>query len=153
MENRPLPQESAESRGGHEESHFSIRGYLWFLVIFVLTAAVLHVVLWAVYSVLAGNLPAVPVSPVARPAPEPPEPRLQGSRVHPATPREDLVRMRARDREILNSYGWVDRQAGVAQIPIDRAMELLLERGGSLPGPTQTGPATRPAGRAGESEK
>jgi len=29
----------------------------------------------------------------------------------------------------LDSYGWVDRKAGVAQVPIARAMELLVERG------------------------
>jgi len=29
----------------------------------------------------------------------------------------------------LNSYGWVDEKAGVARIPIERAMELLVKRG------------------------
>jgi len=29
----------------------------------------------------------------------------------------------------LNSYGWVNQQAGVAHIPIERAMELIVERG------------------------
>jgi hypothetical protein len=29
----------------------------------------------------------------------------------------------------LNSYGWVDAKAGVARIPIDRAMDLLVQRG------------------------
>lgn len=29
----------------------------------------------------------------------------------------------------LNSYGWVDEKAGVAHIPIERAMELLTQRG------------------------
>jgi len=29
----------------------------------------------------------------------------------------------------LNSYGWVDEKSGVAHIPIDRAMQLLVERG------------------------
>lgn len=29
----------------------------------------------------------------------------------------------------LNSYGWVDEKAGVAHIPIDRAMELTVQRG------------------------
>lgn len=29
----------------------------------------------------------------------------------------------------LHSYGWVDQQAGVVHIPIERAMELLAERG------------------------
>jgi hypothetical protein len=29
----------------------------------------------------------------------------------------------------LNTYGWVDKDAGVAHIPIERAMELLVQRG------------------------
>jgi hypothetical protein len=29
----------------------------------------------------------------------------------------------------LNSYGWVDEKAGVAHIPIERAMELIKQRG------------------------
>ena len=29
----------------------------------------------------------------------------------------------------LNSYGWVDEKAGVAHIPIDRAMAMMVERG------------------------
>jgi hypothetical protein len=29
----------------------------------------------------------------------------------------------------LNSYGWVDEKAGVAHIPIDRAMDLIVQRG------------------------
>jgi hypothetical protein len=29
----------------------------------------------------------------------------------------------------LNGYGWVDRQAGVAHIPIDRAIEIVGRSG------------------------
>lgn len=29
----------------------------------------------------------------------------------------------------LNSYGWVDEQAGIAHIPIERAIDLIAERG------------------------
>jgi hypothetical protein len=29
----------------------------------------------------------------------------------------------------LNSYGWIDEKAGVAHIPIERAMALIVERG------------------------
>jgi hypothetical protein len=32
-------------------------------------------------------------------------------------------------RETLESYGWVDRQAGVVHVPIDRAIELVLKNG------------------------
>jgi hypothetical protein len=53
----------------------------------------------------------------------PPFPRLQIS------PAEDLKTFRAREDAELNSYGWVNRTAGVAHIPITRAMDLLLQRG------------------------
>ena len=37
----------------------------------------------------------------------------------------------ASKRRELTSYGWVDREHGVARIPIDRAMDLVVE--GRLP--------------------
>jgi hypothetical protein len=30
---------------------------------------------------------------------------------------------------MLKSYGWIDRDKGVVHIPIDRAIEILAERG------------------------
>ncbi len=53
----------------------------------------------------------------------PPEPRLQ------VNPRQDLRDLRAKDDELLGSYGWVDKNAGIVRIPIDAAMRLTLERG------------------------
>ena len=53
----------------------------------------------------------------------PPMPRLQ-----PA-PITDLKDMRAAEDQILNGYGWVDQAHGVVRIPIDRAMDLLAQRG------------------------
>ena len=52
-----------------------------------------------------------------------PQPRVQ---VQPAL---DLQKQRATEDARLNSYGWVDRAADAAHIPIDRAMQLILERG------------------------
>jgi hypothetical protein len=43
--------------------------------------------------------------------------------------RDRVVRL-----ERLGSYGWVDRQAGVVHLPIDRAMQLVVE--GQRPAPT-----------------
>lgn len=34
-------------------------------------------------------------------------------------------RARAADRAVLESYGWVDRERGIARIPIDVAMDLV----------------------------
>ena len=39
--------------------------------------------------------------------------------------------------ERLGSFGWVDRSAGVAHIPIDRAMDLFAKGVRAAPGPGQ----------------
>jgi len=44
-------------------------------------------------------------------------------------PAAETAAVRQREREMLNSYGWVDRQAGVVRIPIERAMDLTAQRG------------------------
>lgn len=63
------------------------------------------------------------VNPLAETQPPPPEPRLQ------VTPSADLERFRAEESTRLNSYGWVDREQQTVHIPIDRAMDILLEKG------------------------
>ena len=51
----------------------------------------------------------------------PPEPLLQVS------PTDDWTEMLKREREILNSYRWVDRSKGIVHIPIDRAFDRVLD--------------------------
>ena len=53
----------------------------------------------------------------------PPLPNLQ------TQPFKDVYLLRKGEAEKLESYGWVDQQNGVTRIPIDRAMEVLLQRG------------------------
>jgi len=73
----------------------------------------------------------------------PPLPRLQ------TTPYADLKQFREAENVVLNTYRWVDRQAGIAQVPVDRAIELIAEHGmparPSLPAPA---PAAMPAAAA-----
>jgi hypothetical protein len=65
-----------------------------------------------------------PPAPLAEPAGRlPPEPRLQ------TLPFADIEALRAEEKSVLTSYGWVDRKAGVVRIPIEQAMKLLAERG------------------------
>ncbi len=45
----------------------------------------------------------------------------------------DLARLRAEEDKILSTYGWVDRGAGIVRIPVDQAMQLLVERGPKAP--------------------
>jgi hypothetical protein len=44
-------------------------------------------------------------------------------------PFKDLYTLRAEEARRLETYGWVDKEGGVTRIPIDRAMEVLLQRG------------------------
>jgi hypothetical protein len=55
--------------------------------------------------------------------PAPPEPRLQ------TDPAGELAAMRHEEDLRLKTYAWVNEPAGIARIPVERAMELLLERG------------------------
>jgi hypothetical protein len=52
-----------------------------------------------------------------------PQPRLQES------PPVDLVGMMREERARVSSYGWVDKKAGIARIPVDRAMDILAQKG------------------------
>lgn len=81
-------------------------------------------VLFNVLAVLESKQTAAP-SPLAGAygLKEPPSPRLQTS------PLQDLLDLRARDAAALHAYAWVDRDAGVVRIPIERAIAVLAERG------------------------
>jgi hypothetical protein len=60
-----------------------------------------------------------------------PQPRLETNE------RMEINDFRLQEEKNLNSYGWVDQNAGIARIPIDRAMQLLAQRG--LPTRPQAG--------------
>ncbi len=60
-----------------------------------------------------------------------PQPRLETNEP------SEITSFRVQEEQTLNSYGWVDQSAGVVRIPIDRAMELLAQRG--LPTRPQAG--------------
>jgi hypothetical protein len=66
-----------------------------------------------------------------------PEPRLQ------TAPQVDLATMRAREDAELNTYGWIDRQAGVVRLPIERAMDLVVQRRLPVHGDPNVPPPTR----------
>jgi hypothetical protein len=74
-----------------------------------------------------------PASPFDNARTLPPPPRLQ---VHPA---QDLKAYRAEEDAILEGYGWTDKSAGVVRIPIERAMELSLQRGFPVRKSAETG--------------
>ena len=64
----------------------------------------------------------------------PPLPRLQTHAVR------DIAAFRAAEDDVLNAWGWVDEPAGVARIPVSRAIEILAERGLPTPWPRRRRP-------------
>jgi hypothetical protein len=52
-----------------------------------------------------------------------PQPRLETNE------RLEINDFRLQEEKKLNSYDWIDQKAGIARIPIDRAMQLLAQRG------------------------
>jgi hypothetical protein len=111
----------------HETSDINIRGVFAFGVGLIIAAFFIHFGVWLLFLFLNGReaqktAPEYPLA-VGQENRLPPEPRLQ------TNPREDLRRLREDENAILNNYGWVDKNAGVVRIPIEKAMKLTVERG------------------------
>ena len=66
---------------------------------------------------------ATRVAGVERDLPRPAPPVLE------VKPRSTLQTQRSREDALLESYGWADQDRRTARIPIERAMQLLVERG------------------------
>jgi hypothetical protein len=126
MDDRPEHAEHAEL--GHEERDIRLRPILWAGVSLIVLAIVVHVGLWWLFDYFTERrtrveAPPGPTAPLAWPRQLPPGPRLQ------TDPHRDLQEFLGAESAVLESYGWVDQEAGIARIPISRAMELLAERG------------------------
>ena len=129
----------------HEDSDVNVRALIWFMVVFIVFAAVTHVGLYLLYRFFRnqerGAAANAPISSVAMPqgADVPATPRLQpfpnrlpNNEVVPpthSTPVVDMIEMRASNDQRLATYGWVDKQHGVVHIPIEQAKKLALQSG------------------------
>lgn len=142
----PKDRPAAGTRSDSEfDSELDLKGVVSFAIGLGLTMAVvlglvwLLVAHWKTWQIARDPRP----SPVAEAnAPRlPPEPRLQSA------PVKDMDALRAREASILTTYGWVDRQAGVGRIPIDRAIDLVLEQGLPAARPEATPTPARPRPR------
>jgi len=113
-----------EESAGYERRDLSPRAIALFgvglaVTLVVVTAAV------TVFQIYAGSRYAGRQPPQRPPVvtPEPTEPRLQVGGA------SELRTMREAEERSLGTYGWVDPQAGTVRIPIDRAMEILAQKG------------------------
>lgn len=107
---------------GHEQSEVSVRLIvvsLAFLAVFTFLVCVLVV---GIFNYLHAEYHTAEAERLAQPV-IPPEPRIE---VY--GPRQ-LGNLRAHEDHVLNTYAWVDKDAGVVRIPVDRAIDLLAQKG------------------------
>jgi hypothetical protein len=109
---------------GYEHADANVRSLYQFGAVL---AILIIAVMWAMvhtYNFFAKHESlGPPASPFENQRELPPQPRLQP---HPAT---DLKRYCEIEQEQLSTYGWVDKNNGLVRIPVDRAMEIVLQKG------------------------
>jgi hypothetical protein len=123
--------EQASKEAGYERRDLSVRAVAWCGAALIVAAIVVHLGLAGLYKVFehqhpSPNAPSRIAFDTRMVAPQPP---LQ---VEPTKELDDYF---ATENQKLNSYGWVDKAAGVVRIPIDRAMDLIAQRGLPTRGP------------------
>ena len=136
----------------HEESDVAVRPLLWFvggLTFFTIVVSVV-VLLMFMYFQKREEAQELEASPLARTNKErlPPEPRLQlapgfgvktdDGQEHDLSyqaktdrvpqPQSEYLVVRDEWRRELEDYGWADQQAGTVRVPVDKAIQLYLQR-------------------------
>jgi hypothetical protein len=159
MSNDPQhPNSTANGRGDYERRDIGVRAVYYFLGGLAIALVLAYFVVDGFYHFLEKRSQAdqAPVSPLAAKVPAdtrrlPPEYKtdsegadyekyLQKNFPEPqleTNERTELNKIRLHEEDTLSTYGYVDENAGTVRLPIDRAMELLAQRG--LPTRTQPG--------------
>lgn len=146
----------------HEHSDVPVRPLIKAIVIFVVASVLTHFFVKFLYDQFAGaesRRMDPPQTQVARPAdaavPKN-QPLLQpfprkGLPPNAQTPVVDLIEMRKAEDQVLNHYGWTDKQHGVVHIPIEEAKKLMVAREAVAPAAPSGTPASPPAEHAASS--
>ena len=153
------PNPNLHAHGDYERKDISVAGVVYFLVGLAVACLFAYLLVRGLFWYLDRRFETdqPPMSPLVANAPTdtrriPPEyngdyekflkqsfpaPQLE------VNERTELNDERLREENTLSTYDWVDQKAGTVRIPIDRAMDLLAQRG--LPVRSQTAePSARP---------
>jgi hypothetical protein len=108
----------------------SILAYLAYLAIVVFAAFAICIYIFR-YTTKFAARSETPPPPVRQGVPPtmPPEPRLQGILGHETDAQQDLRNKVKADTEANEKLGWIDENAGIAQIPVRDAMKIVAEKG------------------------
>jgi len=127
---------------GFEPTDVSTRGFLYFLLITGILLIITCLVMIGLFSYYTKT--DVPIPIVAQPFRDfralTPPPLIQ------TTPANDIIEYRQAQERLLNSWGWIDQKRGIARMPIDQAMRLLLRQGLPIENQTNAAPPANDAG-------
>ena len=112
----------------HEHTDIDVSvGYkfgLWLAVAMLISAGIVYGSFWFFEGqVRTADAVAQKYPLASQRATQAPQPNLQNQ------PFKDIYSLRQGENQKLSSYGWVDKEGGVTHIPIDRAMEVMLQKG------------------------
>lgn len=124
---QPYPPGSPRDRGpGYERRDANVAGLLQFAFWMAVVLLVTLVGMKYTFKYFQRTQPlGATTSPMVSEAERtlPPKPRLQ------VEPHLELEQFCAAQQQSLEGYSWISQQAGVVHIPVDRAMDLVLQRG------------------------
>jgi hypothetical protein len=122
---------------GYETRDANTGGVLNFLIALGTVLCVTALVCWGMFRFFSAHDMDRPAtdSPFADTRQLPMGPQLQ------VNPRVDWLKFREDQEKALHTYGWENRTAGTARVPIEDAMDLLVKKGV----PVQGAPASAPA--------
>jgi hypothetical protein len=111
--------------GGYEKSDAHLKSVAMLVVLTVGIALAGVVSMWFLFGYIVERHASrdTPPSPLADTRAPFTGPRLQVSQP------QNMKAMKAAEQEVLESYHWVDRDGGIVRIPIERAIDLLADRG------------------------
>jgi hypothetical protein len=132
--------ENTTEHGGYERQDLQVSGILYFLLTIVVVVVICLFSLRGLFEFLDHREKALQpaVNPLLTNVPTDtrrisnpdeylkktfPDPRLETDE------RNQLNKETVREEELLYSYGWADEKAGTIRIPIERAMDLIVQRG------------------------
>jgi len=124
---------------GFERQDWTAKPVYGFLVSLAVIGVLVYVTVWGIFKVLDRyfNEHQAPTSPLVQQDTSVPTRNADPERVQQIFPeprletdeRTEINDFRLGEEQTLNSYGWVDQNAGVVHIPIAEAMKLVAQRG------------------------
>lgn len=119
-----IPDEPTGRGPGYEVRDADAKSLLKFGLGLAVLLAVTLIAMRFVFGYLDALTPLGPkASPFANTREIPSGPLVQ------AHPHEDLVTFCSDQRQQVNSYEWLNKPGGIVQIPINRAMDLMIQKG------------------------